>query len=54
MKTTIVKILKDALKRYIPLIINAVCATLCVTQAGCVLAGAESVNVNFTTQDKGI
>lgn len=54
MKTLITKILKDALKRYLPLIINTICATLCVTQAGCVIAGAETVDINFTSGSEGL
>lgn len=54
MKTILKKILKDALKRYLPLIINTLCAALCVTQAGCVIAGAETVSINFTSESEAL
>lgn len=44
MKKTIKNILLDAVKRYLPLIINAICAGTCLTATGCVLAKNAGVN----------
>lgn len=45
MKNTIKEIIKDAVKRYLPMIINALCASICVTMAGCTVIGkADTVN----------
>lgn len=44
MKNTLKKILLDALKRYLPLILNALCAGTCLTATGCVIARNAGVN----------
>jgi hypothetical protein len=45
MKETMKKILLDALKRYLPLILNALCAGACLTATGCVIARNANVNI---------
>lgn len=45
MKNTLKEILKDALKRYFPLLLNVLCASICVVTTGCTVIGkADTVN----------
>ena len=49
------KIMVDALKRYLPIIINALCATVCVSMAGCAVVGADTVNMEICPiKEKGL
>lgn len=44
MNETLKNILLDAIKRYLPVILNAICAGACLTATGCVIAKNAGVN----------
>lgn len=52
MKKIVAKIAINVVKRYLPLIVNAICASICVGVAGCTLA-AEKVAVSLTPMERG-
>lgn len=55
MKEIMKKIMVDAIKRYLPLIINALCAGVCLTATGCAICSADKVTVEvLPTYNKGL
>lgn len=52
MKKIVAKIALNLIKRYLPLVVNAICASICVGVAGCTLA-AEKVAVSISPMERG-
>lgn len=53
MKETLKKVFRDMLRRYLPIIINTICASICVSTAGCAVVGADKVDFNICPIEKG-